>query len=607
MYHGINHFPYELCINIKTAACNWSNTIQHQISNVKAADVPSCYSGDLLSFSLSNPLFIFEPLDRRVTENIEELAPQFQVSWGICKGFAPDLANNLRSWRERDPTQTTWWWRYTNFYVLTQVTSVHPVYYTLFEILKIHFPRMITMYWDNRSIDNIYVGVYHLISIKTLYYRNAKPGLRPFRNNHKFVHQRPLTSCEAQMLRTKVRLCSRLQVQVFIIHWLFSCWSVRWVFFRFPRFTGLMTWNTIVWHLSFPLRGRCQRKLAPVWTCSLITEDINCYSELKAILPLNGSCLFFSGGFPSVLGLWISSLGGWLGAWVSGAIFLLLNSGECLSTGELSSPGGCSRGDRRGRFGDVERVGGLGDSLLLGVETSFFSVWLATGDVASEASSGLALGMRILRRAPEASSCAVAEGMGETQLLLFNNGLASGAGFCENTSTIGLSCWVNWTLLSVPGILLVGNLCTLCKELGFMLSSSIFCGYKNVSLVPVLALISGVIFWINPMSFPRTGSSLACSKTVIFDSWLLAFTGLTVRGVPDMWPTFSAMFDLWVSLSSEVDRVLCLTFSLLVLPVSTTEMGGITTAFCKAWTGGEVASWVWVSLISSRSVLLSWW
>lgn len=74
------------------------------------------------------------------------------------------------------------------------------------------------MYWDNRSIDNIYVGVYHLISIKTLYYRNAKPGLRPFRNNHKFVHQRPLTSCEAQMLRTKVRLCSRLQVQVFIIH-----------------------------------------------------------------------------------------------------------------------------------------------------------------------------------------------------------------------------------------------------------------------------------------------------------------------------------------------------------------------------------------------------
>ena len=80
MYHGINHFPYQLCINIKTAACNWSNTIQHQISNVKAADVPSCYSGDLLSFSLSNPLFIFEPLDRRVTENIEELAPQFQVS-----------------------------------------------------------------------------------------------------------------------------------------------------------------------------------------------------------------------------------------------------------------------------------------------------------------------------------------------------------------------------------------------------------------------------------------------------------------------------------------------------------------------------------------------
>lgn len=63
-------------INIKTATCNWSNKLlQHQISN---AD--SRYSGDLLSFSLSNPLFIFVPLDSRVTENIEELAPQFQVS-----------------------------------------------------------------------------------------------------------------------------------------------------------------------------------------------------------------------------------------------------------------------------------------------------------------------------------------------------------------------------------------------------------------------------------------------------------------------------------------------------------------------------------------------
>ncbi len=37
-------------------------------------------SGNLLPFDLSDPLVISVPFNCRVTKNVEELAPQFQVS-----------------------------------------------------------------------------------------------------------------------------------------------------------------------------------------------------------------------------------------------------------------------------------------------------------------------------------------------------------------------------------------------------------------------------------------------------------------------------------------------------------------------------------------------
>lgn len=67
--------------------------------------MPQSYSENSRSLNLNNLRFILVPFDCRVTENIEELAPQFQVSRGICKGFASDLTNYLRSWRERHTAQ----------------------------------------------------------------------------------------------------------------------------------------------------------------------------------------------------------------------------------------------------------------------------------------------------------------------------------------------------------------------------------------------------------------------------------------------------------------------------------------------------------------------
>ena len=43
--------------------------------------------------------FISVPLDSGVAEDVEELAPQLQVSGGVGEWLPPDLADHLRGWR----------------------------------------------------------------------------------------------------------------------------------------------------------------------------------------------------------------------------------------------------------------------------------------------------------------------------------------------------------------------------------------------------------------------------------------------------------------------------------------------------------------------------
>lgn len=133
---------------------------------------------------------------------------------------------------------------------------------------------------------------------------------------------------------------------------------------------------------------------------------------------MNGLCLSFSAGFSSVLVVSaVSRAGSWLCLRVSGvgANFLLLSSGERLSVGGVRWPlGGCSRGDLRDRPGDMGEEDS-GDSLeLIRRTSSLWGLWVSVGEATASGSSPLGFGIKILRLAPEASSCGVAEGMGYT-------------------------------------------------------------------------------------------------------------------------------------------------------------------------------------------------
>lgn len=56
---------------------------------------------DSPSFNLSDLHLIPDPLNCGVTKNVEELAPQFQMSCRIWEGLSSNLPDDLRSWRER--------------------------------------------------------------------------------------------------------------------------------------------------------------------------------------------------------------------------------------------------------------------------------------------------------------------------------------------------------------------------------------------------------------------------------------------------------------------------------------------------------------------------
>lgn len=72
-----------------TSYCTWSVTYgQSSVDAVRQ-------EGDLPSLHLEYFLFISVPLNGGVTEHVEKLAPQLQVSGGIWERLSPDLTDDL--------------------------------------------------------------------------------------------------------------------------------------------------------------------------------------------------------------------------------------------------------------------------------------------------------------------------------------------------------------------------------------------------------------------------------------------------------------------------------------------------------------------------------